>query len=75
MGVSSSCLYYVCVSDARQKLEAPLKEKHKKNKEKHKTKKEHRRKKEKVSNSRVCGVRCPSLQEASKRGMWPQVSH
>ncbi|OWK16238.1 GPATCH1 [Cervus elaphus hippelaphus] len=49
--------------DARQKPEAPLKEKHKKNKEKHRTKKEHRRKKEKVSDFRVCGVRCPSLQE------------
>nr|XP_026247063.1 G patch domain-containing protein 1 [Urocitellus parryii] len=33
--------------NARQKLETPQKEKHKKNKEKHKTKKEHRRKKEK----------------------------
>ncbi|XP_027371798.1 G patch domain-containing protein 1 isoform X2 [Bos indicus x Bos taurus] len=38
--------------NARQKLEAPLKEKHKKNKEKHKTKKEHRRKKEKKKKHR-----------------------
>lgn len=46
---SSSRVHYVCVSDVRQTLEAPHKEKHKKNKEKHKTKKEHRRRKEKVS--------------------------
>lgn len=46
----SSCAYYICILDARQKLEAPPKEKHKKNKEKHKTKKEHRRRREKVSN-------------------------
>ncbi|CAI9161817.1 unnamed protein product [Rangifer tarandus platyrhynchus] len=38
--------------NARQKPEAPLKEKHKKNKEKHKTKKEHRRKKEKKKKHR-----------------------
>ncbi|KAG5200637.1 hypothetical protein JEQ12_005171 [Ovis aries] len=38
--------------NARQKLEAPLKEKHKKNKEKHKTKKEHKRKKEKKKKHR-----------------------
>ncbi|XP_006762326.1 PREDICTED: G patch domain-containing protein 1 [Myotis davidii] len=38
--------------NARQKLEAPQKEKHKKNKEKHKTKKEHRRKKEKKKKHR-----------------------
>lgn len=38
--------------NARQKFEAPLKEKHKKNKEKHKTKKEHRRKKEKKKKHR-----------------------
>ncbi|XP_036995024.2 G patch domain-containing protein 1 [Artibeus jamaicensis] len=38
--------------NARQKLEAPLKEKHKKNKEKHKTKKEHRRKREKKKKHR-----------------------
>ncbi|XP_010847240.1 PREDICTED: G patch domain-containing protein 1 isoform X2 [Bison bison bison] len=38
--------------NTRQKLEAPLKEKHKKNKEKHKTKKEHRRKKEKKKKHR-----------------------
>lgn len=46
---SSSRVCYICVSDVRQKLEAPQKEKHKKNKDKHKTKKEHRRRKEKVS--------------------------
>ncbi|XP_059522986.1 G patch domain-containing protein 1 isoform X1 [Myotis daubentonii] len=38
--------------NARQKLEAPQKEKHKKNKEKRKTKKEHRRKKEKKKKHR-----------------------
>ncbi|XP_045702708.1 G patch domain-containing protein 1 isoform X1 [Phyllostomus hastatus] len=38
--------------NARQKLEAPLKEKHKKNKEKQKTKREHRRKKEKKKKHR-----------------------
>ncbi|XP_036296620.1 G patch domain-containing protein 1 isoform X2 [Pipistrellus kuhlii] len=38
--------------NARQKLEAPQKEKRKKNKEKHKTKKEHRRKKEKKKKHR-----------------------
>ncbi|XP_062967578.1 G patch domain-containing protein 1 isoform X2 [Cynocephalus volans] len=38
--------------NARQKLETPQKEKHKKNKEKHKTKKEHRRKKEKKKKHR-----------------------
>ncbi|XP_043292728.1 G patch domain-containing protein 1 [Cervus canadensis] len=38
--------------NARQKPEAPLKEKHKKNKEKHRTKKEHRRKKEKKKKHR-----------------------
>lgn len=46
---SGSRVCYICVSDVRQTLEAPQKEKHKKNKEKHKTKKEHRRRKEKVS--------------------------
>lgn len=46
---SRSWVCYICVSDVRQTLEAPQKEKHKKNKEKHKTKKEHRRRKEKVS--------------------------
>ncbi|XP_008583744.1 PREDICTED: G patch domain-containing protein 1 [Galeopterus variegatus] len=38
--------------NARQKLETPQKEKHKKNKEKHKAKKEHRRKKEKKKKHR-----------------------
>ncbi|XP_019510020.1 PREDICTED: G patch domain-containing protein 1 [Hipposideros armiger] len=38
--------------NARQKLEAPQKEKHKKNKEKHKTKKEHKRRKEKKKKHR-----------------------
>ncbi|ELK00524.1 G patch domain-containing protein 1 [Pteropus alecto] len=38
--------------NARQKLEAPQKEKHKKNKEKHKTKKEHRRRREKKKKHR-----------------------
>ncbi|XP_007539531.1 G patch domain-containing protein 1 [Erinaceus europaeus] len=38
--------------NARQTLETPQKEKHKKNKEKHKTKKEHRRKKEKKKKHR-----------------------
>lgn len=55
-----SCVYYLCVSDARQTLEVPQKEKHKKNKDKHKAKKEHRRKKEKVRDLGVpqdqCGV-------------------
>ncbi|XP_075849092.1 G patch domain-containing protein 1 isoform X2 [Microcebus murinus] len=38
--------------NARQKLEEPQKEKHRKNKEKHKTKKEHKRKKEKKKKHR-----------------------
>uniref|UniRef100_A0A2K6NP67 G-patch domain containing 1 n=1 Tax=Rhinopithecus roxellana TaxID=61622 RepID=A0A2K6NP67_RHIRO len=38
--------------NARQTLEVPQKEKHKKNKDKHKTKKEHRRKKEKKKKHR-----------------------
>ena len=66
---SSSCVN-VCVSDVRQKLEAPQKEKHKKNKEKHKTKKEHRRRKEKVSNFRAswtaCRLWCPCFCHADK---------
>jgi hypothetical protein len=41
-------VYHICISDARQRLQTPPKERHKKNKDKHKTQKEHRRKKEKV---------------------------
>lgn len=55
---SRSWVCYICVSDVRQTLEAPQKEKHKKNKEKHKTKKEHRRRKEKVSTFWGPGTGC-----------------
>ena len=71
----NSCVDCICVSDARQKLEAPLKEKHKKNKEKHKTKKEHRWKKEKVSDVWVSWDQCVgSVAPASVTPTSPQVS-